>query len=132
MKPGELIEEMKQALSFVTGEGYLVTSRLEEVIGRMAAGETDIPLELPWEEVHAGQRVTRHQVMLLALDAEAGRDSFFTSRADHERAPGTHLGGPMDGPARRTEGGGVESMAFEDFARFFAEGHAYALLRPQT
>jgi hypothetical protein len=126
-----LIEETRRLYEGTGADRLTVSSDLRKVVDRLMANQGEIPLELPWEEVQEGARVSRHQVVLTRLDGEAGRVYFYNPAAADDDEPGTELGGPMAGPPRRTEGPRVESMAFEDFARYFAEGHAYALLRQQ-
>jgi hypothetical protein len=131
MKPGELIEELRQALEVMDSRSFTVSSSLTDVMGALVGQDNRVPLELPWDEEVLGEKLTRHQVILVGLDDEGGRICFFNPAAAAGLRAGTHLGGPGQGPPRRVEHDNVQSMDLAEFARFFAEGHAYALL-PQT
>ena len=128
MKPGELIEESRQLYEAATGRSARVSTSLEEVVGCLLGGGTRIPLEVPWDEERGSERVQRHQVVLLQVDLEAGRLHFFNPAAT-EVPPGTDLGGVGQGPSRRAERPGRESMELALLADFFARGEAFALLR---
>ena len=88
-------------------------------------------VELPWDEDVGGERLERHQIVLHSLTDDQSRIRFYNPAAPHGLAAGTELGAePHQGPPRRVDDEGLQSMELASLARFFAEGKARALIPP--
>lgn len=126
-KPGldESLDATRALYARLGGTPTVETTRVDEVLARLAAGRGPLAAELPWEEGADGAVAATRQVLLTG--ARDGRVFFANSVPDPAPA-GTALGGPGQGPLRRAEGTG-ESMTVQDFQLLWSRG-ARALLEP--
>jgi hypothetical protein len=130
-RPGDLIERTRQMYEMVIGQAPELTTDFATAFAALVEGTADIVVELPWDEDRGGEMVERHQIVLSALSDDQSRVLFYNPAAAHGRAPGTELGaGAHQGPPRRVEEDGLESMDLASLARYFAEGKAHALIPP--
>lgn len=130
-RPGDLIERTRQMYQAVMGETPQLTSDFATAFGALVEGAADIVVELPWDEDVGGERLERHQIVLHSLTDDQSRIRFYNPAAPHGLAAGTELGAePHQGPPRRVDDEGLQSMELASLARFFAEGRARALIPP--
>lgn len=115
----------------VMGTTPELTTDFAVAFGALVEGTADIVVELPWSETLAGEPMERHQIVLHSLSDDQTRVLFYNPAAPHGLTVGTLLGsGPDEGPPRRVEDDGLQSMDLADLTRFFAEGKAHALIPP--
>ena len=113
------IEQAKRLYEAVMGRPTHLSASVDEVLAALERGEKQLLVEVPWGEVRDGETHERHQLILTRL--EAGRVYFVN--ALHATAPvGTTLEGREQGPQRRVEGLGEESMELDRFKALFARG----------
>lgn len=130
-RPGDLIERTRQMYQTVMGQSPELTTDFATAFGALVEGTADIVVELPWDEDQNGERVDRHQIVLHSLSEDQSRINFYNPAAEHGLAEGSELGtSPHQGPPRRVEEDGLQSMDLSALARFFAEGKAHALIPP--
>lgn len=130
-RPGDLIERTRQMYQAVMGETPQLTTDFATAFEALVEGAADIVVELPWDEDRQGERLERHQIVLHSMSNEQTRVCFYNPAAPHGLETGTELGtAPHQGPPRRVEGEGLQSMDLPLLARYFAEGKAQALIPP--
>ncbi|MGE0487982.1 MAG: hypothetical protein AB7S38_02075 [Vulcanimicrobiota bacterium] len=115
----QLIEELKALHEGVLGQPLVEEREPERVLARLRAGESDFPLALRWDD-------QPHSVVVESLRSE--RVFFFNPMQAEDVQPGTLLGGTRDGPRRRSEEDGLESVAVEDFRALFSQRQAVCLV----
>jgi hypothetical protein len=129
-RPGDIIGETQRLYRELFGQEAQLVNDFGMAFQALVEGVNDIVVELPWEEDQFGEKVSRHQIVLKQLLDDNTRVQFFNPAA-RNAAPGTELGNqPDEGPKRRVEATGVESMELSQLARYFAEGKAMALVPP--
>ncbi len=131
-RPGDLIERTRKLYEVVMGQSPELTADFSLAFAALLEGLPDIVVELPWNETRPNEQLERHQIVLHSLGQNQERVLFYVPNASPDLVPGTEIGGqPGQGPARRVEADGLQSMALTDLARFFAEGRAHALIPPR-
>lgn len=130
-RPGDLIERTQEMYQAVMGETPQLTSDFATAFDALVEGAADIVVELPWDEDVGDETLERHQIVLHSLSDDQSRIRFYNPAAPHGLPVGTELGTePHQGPHRRVEDDGLQSMALANLARVFAEGKARALIPP--
>lgn len=130
-RPGDLIERTRKMYQLVLGQTPQLTTDFAIAFGALVEGTADIVVELPWQEVQGGETVERHQIVLHSLSDDQGRILFYNPAAPPGLTAGMELGlAPLQGPPRRVEEEGLQSMELSSMARFFAEGRAQAMIPP--
>jgi hypothetical protein len=130
-KPGDLISRTQAMYRDVLGEEPRIVSDFAPAFQALVDGVTEIIVELPWDETQGGVRVERHQIVLRRLDDDNARVIYYNPAARRDVEVGQSIGGKSgEGPFRRAETAGLESMPLTEIARTFAEGTAIALIPP--
>jgi len=128
VRPGALLEATGRLFGHFMGASPTVIGDFAPAFELLLAGETEIPVELPWEETYNDTRYERKVIVLKKLNDAADRVIFFNPAARHDLPKGTPLGGGGMGPQRRVEEGGLESMELDILVQYFVQGRAYALI----
>ncbi|NDD27359.1 MAG: hypothetical protein EB084_03735 [Proteobacteria bacterium] len=130
-RPGDLIERTRQMYQTVLGASPELTDDFSAAFAALVDGSADIVVEIPWDERWGEEMLDRHQVVLHGLSDDQTRLTFYNPAAPHGLEAGTEIGGrPGEGPPRRVEAEGMQSMELSLMARWFAEGKAQALIPP--
>ncbi|MBM3461989.1 MAG: hypothetical protein FJX76_07805 [Armatimonadetes bacterium] len=130
-RAGDLISRTSVMYREVLGMEPTLVTDFAPAFQALVDGSGEIIVELPWKERRGQEIVERHQIVLRALTEENARVIFYNPAARREFDAGKDFGGTEnEGPPRRAEGGGLESMELSALARHFAEGTAMALIPP--
>lgn len=130
-RPGDLIARTTKMYREVLGEEPRLVEDFGPALEALLGGVREVIVELPWQERRLGADVERHQIVLRELSEDNSRVVFYNPAARRDVAPGADLGSAeKEGPPRRAEASGLESMEVNALARFFAEGRALALIPP--
>jgi hypothetical protein len=131
LKAGDLISRTQAMYRDMLGEEPIIANDFAPAFQALIEGVTEIIVELPWDETQGGVSVERHQIVLRRLDDDNTRVIFYNPAARRDVEPGQAIGGQAgQGPARRAESAGLESMPLTELVRSFAEGTAIALIPP--
>lgn len=116
----------KRIYEKLSGVKTYLEDRLDVPLCLLADGHGPIAAELPWQEGPDGTVAAWRQLTLSAV-----RDGrvYFTNSVPSSAPVGTQLGGPGEGPARRVEAGGKESMEGQAFASLWSFG-GRAMIEP--
>lgn len=117
-QPNDL-QEAQRLYGALTNQPTRLTGSPHDVLAALRAGEENVLVELPWNEVRAGETHERHQLVLRRVEGER---VYFINALKTPGAPGTELGGPEQGPLRRIEEAGEESMPLANFVTLFVGG----------
>lgn len=133
MRSGDLISRTRHIYREVMGEEPSLVEDFAPALQALVDGVTEVIVEIPWTETRGEESVERHQIVLRRLSEDGSRVVYYNPASRRDAAPGTSLGGgPQDGPPRRAEGEGMESMEVTALARWFGEGRAMALIPPPS
>lgn len=117
-KPQRQIRKTRSLMEAVLGAPRKMTKDLSKVLEALAAGKTDVPVEIPWYEDGG-----THQILLQHVADE--RVFFINPARQPDLAPGTILN---ENFPRRVETGGLESTKLKNLEKLFERGKAVALL----
>lgn len=120
------IQKTKMLYEALIGEAARLGATVDEVLAALGTGQHPI-VEVPWGERVRGEIVDHHQLVLTRLEDQ--RICFANSLPNaHDAAAGAELGGAEQGPPRRMEASGEQSMSEEQFRQLMAQPGAEALL----
>jgi len=94
----------------------------DAVISMLEKGETDILMSLKWDEKRGEHLHDYHTIVLQNIN-DKERIVFYNTMG-HDDVAGTLIKGENKGPERLVEDTGLESVAKDDFIRFFQEREA--------
>lgn len=113
------IEQSALLYEALTNQPVAISSTFEEVLALLRAQQPDILVEVSWKERRDREYHDRHQLILTRLE---GDRIFFINALKTTKPAGTMIGGPEQGPLRRLEASGEESMETALFMTLFALG----------
>jgi thiamine pyrophosphate-dependent acetolactate synthase large subunit-like protein len=125
-EPRTQMDQARALYAALTGQPTHLAASLDEALKVVLSGKGPVVVELPWGEVHQGERHERHQVIVTRV---ANNRVYFINALKNKARPGQTLGGPGAGPVRRMEADGEESMDLAGFKAVYARG-GQAMLSP--
>lgn len=121
------IETTRRMYEAVSGLPTAMETRMQVVLFTVIDGRGPVAAELPWQEGPDGTVAGWRQVIL--TDVRDKRVYFLNSVPSGAPA-GTQLGGPGQGPVRRAEADGKESMDGRAFESLWSFGGRAVIERP--
>ena len=113
------LEQAARLYTALTNEPMRISTSYDEIVKALQSGVKSVPVEIPWKERRGSDYHERHQVIVTHI---ADGRVYFINALKTAKPPGTTVGGVDQGPLRRLEPSGEESIETPMFLTLFMSG----------